>query len=185
MIYADIHHAISDLNIVIATTARHRDMNKPVMNAECAVRYICDKINDGAKCGILFGGERAGLDNDDIVHADILVNIDVNPQFSSLNLAQSVLLMGYEWFKSVSSDVPKNDKISDIDFSQLPASKQDLHYFHEHLETELTRKNFFYPPEKKQSMVQTLQNLFIRAGMNTQEVRTMRGVIKALSKSHI
>ena len=180
-IYDDFNTSVADLNFIIATSARHRDMAKPVMSPEDAIAEIYKRIQNNQKCGILFGGERAGLANEEIVHADILVKIPTNPDFSSLNLGQSVLLMGYEWFKQ-SQNMHQSVKSTDAISPYPAATQKDMYYFHEHLEQELDKKGFFFPTEKKASMVQTLKNLFIRADMNEQEVRTMRGVIKTLSK---
>ena len=175
VIYNDFGDSISDLNYLVATSARGRDMDKPTLSPEQAIKNISSRIQKGEKCGILFGGERAGLPNEEIVHADALVRIPTSENFASLNLAQSVLLLGYEWIK-------QNHDITYGKCDYPPATKEDLHYFHEHLEHALDEKGFFFPEAKKPSMVQTLKNLFVRANMNEQEVRTMRGVIKALMK---
>lgn len=175
LIYDDFKESIGDLHFIIATSARTRDMDKPTLSPQKAIETIVTRIQKGEKCGILFGGERAGLANEEIIHADALVRIPTSENFASLNLAQSVLLLGYEWIKqSRSLTYGRTD--------YPPATKQDLHYFHEHLENALEAKGFFFPEAKKPSMVQMLKNLFIKASMNEQEVRTMRGVIKALMK---
>ena len=140
-IYDNFQNSIEDLNFLVATSARNRDMDKATVSPEQAIHMICERLKKGEKCGILFGGERAGLPNEEIVHADALVRIPTSENFASLNLAQSVLLLSYEWMK----------QNNDMDYGASeypPATKKDLHYFHEHLETALTEKGFFFQKQK-------------------------------------
>lgn len=176
IIFDSVADALSDVNYVFATTARKRDIYKPAYNPMEAGEISIEKLSGGNKLALLFGAERAGLENSEIDLADALIHIPVNPDFSSLNLAQSVLLIAYEWFR-LSGQKTKYSP-NEIKF----ATKKDLDYFYQHLETELEQRGFFYPIEKKESMVQTLRALFSRTQMNEQEVRTMRGVIKSLTK---
>jgi tRNA/rRNA methyltransferase len=169
--------AVADLDYVIATTARHRDMMKPILTPETAAKKLREVMAGGGKAGVLFGPERTGLTNDDVVLADAVLMVPVNPAFASLNLAQAVLLIGYEWFKG--ADVTPAER---IDYGATrPATKEELLGFFGHLEGELDRFGFLKPPEKRPSMIRNIRNLFQRAGMTEQEVRTFRGIVAALA----
>ena len=190
-VYDSTDTAVSDLNYVCATTARTRDTVKQVLSPESAAEEMRIRIANGQKCGILFGSEQSGLDNDDIALADALVMAPVNPLFASLNLAQAVLIVGYEWFKHEKSgrlgrqtefDGPAQEGIQM--HRTRPAARGEMIAFFEHLESELDAAGFLYPPEKRPQMVRNLRNLFQRAGASEQEVRTLRGVISSLTRPH-
>ncbi len=176
-LYASTAEAIADLGLVLATTARPREMAKPVHDAEAAATRLAGRIDAGEGAGILFGGERAGLDNDDIALADAIVTFPTDPDFASLNLAQSVLLTGYAWFRArgLEGGRPR---------AELPplAPKADLERLFEHLEGELDTAGFLFPEEKRPSMVRNLRTIFLKAELTEQEVRSLRGVIRALSE---
>lgn len=183
--------AVGDLNYVCATTARTRDTVKQVLSPETAAEEMRKRIANGQKCGVLFGSEQSGLDNDDIALADALVMAPVNPLFASLNLAQAVLIVAYEWFKRGESgalgrqtefDGPAQEGIQM--HRTRPATRGEMIAFFEHLESELDAAGFLYPPEKRPQMVRNLRNLFQRAGASEQEVRTLRGVISSLTRPH-
>lgn len=177
-LFARSEEAVADLDYVIATTARTRDMVKPVLTPESAALKLRQVIAEGGRAGVLFGPERTGLTNDDVALADAVLMVPVNPAFASLNLAQAVLLIGYEWFKAADRTPAEQ-----IDYLQTrPANKEELLGFFEHLERELDRFGFLKPPEKRPSMVRNLRNMFHRAAMTEQEVRTMRGVVAALTR---
>jgi len=168
--------AIAGLTRVFATTARPRDMRKDTVTpAEAALRLRA-LLGAGEACGILFGAERAGLTNDDIALADTVLTVPLNPAFSSLNLAQAVLLVGYEWFKASDATPAAAFDMG----ATRPANREELLGFFEHLEQELRERGFLYPPHKAPVMTRNLRNLFHRAGLTEQEVRTLRGVVKAL-----
>lgn len=169
--------AVADLDYVIATTARHRDMRKPVLTPEVAAAKLRQVIADGGRAGVLFGPERTGLTNDDVVLADAVLMAPVNPAFASLNLAQAVLLIGYEWFKA--GDATPGERL-DLEGTRV-ATKEEMIGFFEHLEGELDRFGFLKPVEKRPSMIRNIRNLFQRAGMTEQEVRTFRGIVTALA----
>jgi len=134
----------------------------------------------GGHAGLLFGPERTGLENDDLALSDALMMVPVNPAFASLNLAQCVLLMSYEWHKA--GDATEAVR---IDYQQTrPANKEELLGFFEHLEGELDQRGFLKPPEKKPSMIRNLRNMFQRAGLTEQEIRTLRGVVAALTRRY-
>ena len=126
---------------------------------------------------MLFGPERAGLENDDVVLADAVLAIPANPAFSSLNIAQAVLVLAYEWFHAGASVGPDLARPR-----AAPADRKELVDFFEHLEKELDAGGFLKPAEKRPRMVRNLRNLFHRAGLTGQEVRTLRGVITALTR---
>lgn len=172
--------AVQGLDYVIATTARARDMVKPILTPETAAARMREAFAGGGRAGLLFGPERTGLENDDIALADALMMVPVNPAFASLNLAQCVLLMSYEWYKA--GDDTQSER---IEYQQTrPAKKEELLGFFEHLEGELDRFGFLKPPEKRPSMVRNLRNMFQRASLTEQEVRTLRGVVASLTRRY-
>nr|WP_197974926.1 RNA methyltransferase [Phaeovibrio sulfidiphilus] len=168
--------AIADLNRVFATTARRRDMVKIVQTPRRAAGTLRELVSRGERVGILFGPERAGLDNDDVALADCLIEAPLNPAFSSLNLAQAVLLVGYEWFQA-ESDAPPEQVIVN---GTRPAEKHELLNFFGHLERELDACGFLRNTDKRPGMVRNLRNIFERAGLTEQELRTLHGVVKEL-----
>ncbi len=172
-----VEQAIGAFHCIYATTARDRHMVKPVMTAEAAARDMRARRARGERVGLLFGGERAGLSNDHVALADVLVTIPVNPAFGSLNLAQAVLLLGYEWFKQGADAAPVS---LDLHGTQTATRAQVLGFF-EHLEGALDRAGFFYPPEKRPAMVRNLRNLWHRVELTQQDVQTLRGLVVALS----
>ena len=181
--------AIADLNFVCATTARTRDTVKQVLSPASAAAELRARIAAGQKCGVLFGSEQSGLDNDGVALADALVMAPLNPEFASLNLAQAVLIIAYEWFRHADSgglgrrtefDGPAREGVQM--HRTRPATRAELVAFFEHLESELDAAGFLYPPEKRPQMVQNLRNLFQRTGATEQEVRTLRGVVSSLTR---
>ena len=179
---------IGDLNWVAATTARQRDLRKPVMNPLEAVAEMQMRIARGERCGILFGRERNGLESDEVAVADALVMIPVNSRFASLNLAQSVLILGYEWMRAsgratlgrvTTYEQPVESGLRMGE--SRPANKEELLGLFEHLERELDQLGFFNPPHKRQMMVRNLRSLLTRTGATEQEVRTLRGVVAVLA----
>ncbi|MCG8508622.1 MAG: RNA methyltransferase [Rhodospirillales bacterium] len=176
-VFATTEEAIADLNLLYASTARSRDMTKPLVTPRQAAREIHKARASGIRAGVLFGPEAKGLNNDDVSLADAILMVPLNPGFSSLNLAQAVLLIGYEWFQA-GLDVPDRELAMPAD--TRPANKQELAYLFEHLETELDACGFLHVEEKRPIMVRNLRNMFQRAELTEQEVRTLRGVIVGL-----
>ncbi len=170
--------AVGDLDFVLATTARPRDMVKPVYTPEEAVKRMRAHLKAGGNPGFLFGPERTGLTNDDLALADAVVRVPLNPAFSSLNLAQAVLLMAYEWNRA--GDETPDEELPMAD--TRPATKSELLGLFTHLEEELDDTGFLRPEEKRPAMTRNIRNLFQRAAMTEQEVRTFRGIISALTK---
>jgi tRNA/rRNA methyltransferase len=169
--------AIADLNYVLATTARQRDMVKLVLTPEAAATELHNRAAGGQSCGILFGPERSGLLNDDIPLTDAIVTIPVNPDFSSLNLAQGVLLIGYCWWRA---RIDRKARLLELGASR-PATKAELENLFLRLEESLEAGGFYTTEEQRPTIVRNMRNLLQRAGMTEQEVRTFHGVIVALS----
>ena len=169
--------AIADLVHVYAATARDRHMVKREVTPRHAAAEMRRWIAGGEPCGVLFGPERTGLVNDDIALADTLVTVPLNPAFASLNLAQAVLLVGYEWFTAVAVPPPERLRTG----KSRRADKAELLAFFEHLEAELDLNGFLRNAEKRPSMVRNLRNLFQRANCTEQELRTLHGVVTAFA----
>jgi tRNA/rRNA methyltransferase len=173
--------AIADLSRVYATTARHRGQIKPVVTPRQAAAEMRAALDRGEKSGVLFGPERTGLHNDDIPLADTVLQVPLNPAFSSLNLAQAVLLIGYEWFQA-GSGVPARQLVTN---QTGPASKEELLNFFAHLEKELVDCGFLRNAEKRPSMVRNIRNIFQRAELTEQEIRTLHGIVKELAHQRV
>lgn len=188
--YDTLEPAVSDLNWCVATTARQRDLRKPVMTPAQAIAEMRRRIATGERCGILFGGESSGLENRDIAVADAVVMIPVNPQFASLNLAQATLLLGYEWLKDQpTATLGRVTALERVLATGLqmghdrPATKAQLLQFFGHLEGELEARGFFNPPEKRPKLEVSLRTMFTRMAATDQEVRTLRGIVATLVSS--
>ncbi|HLI21280.1 MAG TPA: RNA methyltransferase, partial [Stellaceae bacterium] len=173
VLFETVEEAIADLQHVYATTARDRYMVKRIVTPRRAMAEVQGFIAAGEASGILFGPERMGLINEHIALADTVLSVPLNPAFSSLNLAQAVLLIGYEWFQL--GDTTPAERVA-LGHS-VPANKEHLIRFFEHLEEELDRSGFMRDPEKRPSMVRNLRNLFQRAQCTEQELRTLHGVV--------
>jgi tRNA/rRNA methyltransferase len=187
--YDTFDAALGDLNWVCATTARQRDLRKPVMTPEEAVAEMRRRIGTGQRCGILFGRERNGLETAEVAKADAIVMIPVNSRFASLNLAQAVLILGYEWMRHSEAaslgrvttyETPVTSGIQLGD--QQPATKEELFGFFEHLDAELARQGFFSSPQKRPSVVNNLRSMFLRTELTGQEVKTLRGIVATLAR---
>lgn len=169
--------ALAGFHFVLATTARPRDMVKPVFTARQAAAELRRREARGEKTALLFGAERTGLENDDVALAHGIVTIPVNPDFSSINLAQAVLLAAYEWFQEPAPAPALTGTAED----NAPAPHDKLVELFERLESELEEHNFFRTGGQKPVMVRNLRNMLARAGMTEQEVRTFHGVVSALT----
>jgi tRNA/rRNA methyltransferase len=168
--------AIADLHRVYATTGRNRFMVKPVVTPRQAAVELRAHIAAGSNCGLLFGPERTGLENDDVALADTVITVPLNPEHCSLNLAQSVLLVAYEWYQAGDPAEPRA-----MTKGAAPvADKKELVAFFHHLERELEECGFYRVAEKRPSMVRNVRNMFERADLTVQEVRTLHGIIHEL-----
>ena len=168
--------AVADLNFLLATTARTRDMVKPAYTPKAAVQEIATRTASGQRVGVLFGPERAGLTNDDVALAQAVLAVPLNPAFSSLNLAQAVLLVGYEWFQHADS-TPEVELMGEA----APAKTESREYFLSRLERDLEESGFFFPEELAPTIKLNLRALFTRANMTEQEVQTLHGVLRSLA----
>jgi tRNA/rRNA methyltransferase len=186
--YPAFEPALDGLQWVAATTARQRDLAKAVLTPEQAVAEMRRRLADGQRCGIVFGPERNGLETDEVANADAIVMAPVNPTFASLNLAQAVLLVSYEWMKQTGGGTLGRVTTYEAPIApglhmrgSSPAGRQDLIGFFEHIERELDASGFFTAPDKRPSVVQNLRSMFVRMGATEQEIRTLRGIVKALA----
>ena len=168
--------AVDDLQKVYATTGRPRGMVTRVVTPRQSAVELREGIAGGVKCGILFGGERSGLVNDDVALADAVISVPLNPDFKSLNLAQAVLLVAYEWLISA-DETPAT--ILDTN-ENPPASMAELDNFMTRLGAGLDQGRFFKSPEMRPVTMRNIRNLFQRAELTEQDVRTLHGIIKAL-----
>ena len=169
--------AIADLQRVYATTGRNRYMVKPAMTPREAALRMHAETAGSLDVGVLFGPERTGLENDDVALADTVVMAPLNPKFASLNLAQGVLIVAYEWFQAAGAAIPERTMTKG---AAPPATKATLLGFYEHLERELDACGFFRVAEKRPGMVINIRNMFARADLTLQEVRTLHGIVHEL-----
>jgi len=170
--------AIADCRFVLATTARAHDQAKPVVGPEAAAREIAPRVAAGESVAVVFGRERWGLMNDEVGLADSILTYPVNPAFASLNLAQAVLVIAYEYFKLVGGGA--------LPFAMPtrspPAGKEQLFAFFADLEGELEKVEFFRPPEKRPTMSINLRNIFARMRPTQQDIQTLHGVVMAIAE---
>jgi len=176
-VFGSVAEAIADLQAVFATTARPRELQLPVLTPRQAAGELIAAAEAGQKVGLLFGGERAGLETADVALCQAVVTIPIDPRFRSLNLAQAVAINVYEWRATQADRPPPNFREG-----PPPATGEALLGFYEHLERELEAAGFFHPPEKTPNMIQNLRAALGRARFTDQEVRTLRGVVTALSR---
>ncbi len=176
-VFATLAEAIGDLRLVLATTARPRETHLPILTPRAGAARLAEAAGQSWPVGLLFGGERAGLETADIALCQAIITVPIDPRFSSLNLAQAVAITAYEWRLTREAGAPAM-------FQALPppAEQAAVIGFYEHLEGELETAGFFHPPEKRASMQRNLRVAFGRAQLNDQEVRTLRGVVTALAK---
>jgi len=188
-IFDSVEAAIGDLNFVLATTARPREMVKRVLSPETAAAALRDRALTAERTGVMYGPERSGLDNDAIALADAILTAPVDPDFASLSLPQAVLLFAYEWLKCQKPEAL--GRVTTFDGPAIeglaapetrPATRAELFGLFEHLETALDRAGFLRPAEKRPSMVRSIRNMFHRMGATDQDVRTWRGIVSALTR---
>ena len=178
-VYPSLEAAVADLEFVYATTARDRYGYKEVRSPVVAADDLRVRFRAGEKTGILFGRERTGLTNEEIALADELVTFPVNPAFASLNLAQAVLLMSYEWMKSGLASVEETPFDA---LPQRPAKKEELQGLFDHVEETLDARGYFRPAEKKPKLVENLRAILTRPSFTGTEIQVMRGIISCLDR---
>ncbi len=172
----DLPAALGDCSYVFATTARERDLAKPVYTPEAAMQLARDKINGGAHVAVLFGPERAGLENDDIARANAIISVPVNPGFPSLNLAQCVLLMGYEWMRLADTRAPVMQAMAGTDW----ADNSEIEHLARHYEERMEEAGFFYPEHKAASMKTNLRNMWSRLPLTRADVQILHGTLRQM-----
>src|SRR3982075_1885799 len=177
-LYDTVEQAVADCTLLFATTARAHDQAKPVVAPEVAAREIKAGVEGGGTVGILFGRERYGLQNEEVARANRIITFPVNPGFASLNLAQAVLLIGYEWFKlstegALPFAMPERSE---------PASQHQMQAFFDNLVRELDRVEFLRPAEKRETMLVNLRNIFTRMDPTKQDMHTLHGVVMAIAE---
>ncbi len=177
-LYGSTAEACADLTHVYATTARDRALTKRVVTPEQAMTEAAGLVAAGERVGILFGPERAGLENGDIVRANTVVSVPVNPAYGSLNLAQCVLLVAYEWQRAAGAAVEPLYRVGD----GRMATGVEVDRLMENLVERLDAVGFFFPEQKRDSMIANLDNLFRRAPLTDTDIRTLHGVVKALAE---
>src|ERR1700683_1566910 len=177
-LFDTVEQAVADCTLLFATTARAHDQAKPVVAPEQAAREITAEIGGGGTVGILFGRERYGLQNEEVARANRIITFPVNPGFASLNLAQAVLLIGYEWFKlstrgALPFAMPERSE---------PASQHQMQSFFDNLVGELDKVEFLRPAEKRETMLVNLRNIFTRMDPTKQDMHTLHGVVMAIAE---
>lgn len=176
-IFPDMASAVADCDFVFATTARSRELVKEVVTPEHAMAMARVMIATGKKVGIMFGPERAGLENSDLVHANAIVTVPVNPEFFSLNLAQAVLLLAYEWGRQ-GADVPES--VLGLARTEL-APREDIERLAGHFEERLEVAGFFFPETKAENMKLNLRNMWGRLALTKAEVQTFHGMLRQIA----
>jgi tRNA/rRNA methyltransferase len=177
-LFDTVEQAVADCTLLFATTARAHDQAKPVVAPEAAAAEMVGQIRDGGRVGILFGRERYGLQNEEVGLANRIITFPVNPGFASLNLAQAVLLIGYEWFKLATAgalpfSMPERSE---------PASQHQMQAFFDNLVRELDKVEFLRPAEKRETMLVNLRNIFTRMDPTKQDMHTLHGVVMAIAE---
>ena len=176
-LFGSVQEAIADCDFIFATTARGRELTKPVYTPEAAMEHARRLIAAGRRVGVLFGPERAGLENEDVVLANAIVSVPVNPEFASLNLGQCVLLMGYEWRRQT---VPVEAVVQEMARTEF-ASAVEVEKLGDHFEERLDAAGFFYPAAKVPGMKASLRNMWSRLGLTKAEVQTFHGMLRQIA----
>jgi len=180
-VFKNLNEASKDISYLLATTARPRDINKPIYNTKEAILNIINAQKSGLKTGVIFGGEKSGLNNDDLVKADGVINIDCNKNFTSINISMSVLTICYQWF--IEKHIISNVSQDIIDKEKNLATKSELNYFIDRLIKLLEDSKFFKPDEKKKAMIKNIEAIFTRNNLTLQELKTLHGIITSITRA--
>lgn len=172
--YADVAAAVADCQFVYATTARPRELTKAVVTPEAAMADARARAARGERVGVLFGPERAGLENADVALAGAIVSVPVNPDFPSLNLAQCALLMAYEWRRQAAPAAPVE--------APEPAPRHEVAILADRWEQELSAAGYFFPEDRAPSMRLTLRNLWSRLPLTRADVQVLHGALRQLTR---
>jgi tRNA/rRNA methyltransferase len=175
-VYDDVADAVGDCSYVFATTARTRDLTKPVMSPERAMQITAEKIAAGEKVAVLFGPERAGLENDDIVRANAIISVPINPEYASLNLGQCVLLTAYEWRRQTADITHETVEMAKSNW----ATGIEMEKLAQHYEERLDTAGLFFPDHKADSMKINLRNLWSRMALTGADVQMLHGVMRQM-----
>lgn len=174
----DTAASVADCSYVFATTARQRGLTKPVYSPERAMKIASEKIGAGEKVAVLFGPERAGLENEDIAKANAIISVPVNPDFPSLNLAQCVLLTGYEWRRQTKAVTHQTVEMGKADW----AEQIEIEKLAEHYEQTLDQAGFFFPETKAEGMKLNLRNLWSRMPLTRADVQILHGIMRQMAR---
>lgn len=178
-LYPDVPAALSDCTYVFATTARHRDLTQPIMTPERAMEHARAMLAEGQKVAVMFGPERAGLENEDLIRANAVISVPVNPAFSSLNLGQSVLLLAYEWRRQLAETAPEVMEMAKTEF----APGVEIEKLGDHFEQRLDEAGFFFPETKADGMRQNLRNMWARLPLTRADAQTLHGMLRQLLRN--
>ncbi len=177
-IFASVPEAVADCAYVFATTARGRDLTKPVMTPERAMTHARALSAQGQRVAVLFGPERAGLENEDVARANAIISIPVNPDFASLNLGQAVVLCAYEW-QRLGSDVPP--EVVEMARTEF-ATQVEVAKLGDHFEEKLEAAGFFFPASKAPGMKLNLRNLWSRLALTRADVQAFHGMLRQIAR---
>ena len=177
-VFSSLESALEDIHFTLATSARKRDMTKPVLSPDDGINQLNKFSQSNHKCALLFGAERTGLENSEIVQANAIIEIPLNPNHTSLNLSQAVLLLGYEWLKQ---NKPVSNSRLETGSSTL-ATQSEINALFMHMEEELEQRGYFRFPDKKERMRHNLHNIFLRNNLTSSEVRTLHKIITDLTR---
>ncbi|MDP5336591.1 MAG: RNA methyltransferase [Paracoccaceae bacterium] len=175
-LHADLPAALADTTFTFATTARGRGLTKPVYSPERAMQMAAEMIARGEKVAVLFGPERAGLENEDVAQANAIISVPVNPDFPSLNLAQCVLLTAYEWRRHTEEVRHEAIEMGRTDW----ANGTEVEALARHYEDTLEQAGFFFPETKADSMKLNLRNLWSRMRLTRADVQTLHGILRQM-----
>ncbi len=176
MLCDTLPEALGAYSYVFATTARARGLTKPVVTPERAMQIAAGRIAGGEKVAVIFGPERAGLENEDIARANAIINVPVNPGFASLNLAQCVLLTAYEWQRAQGAPVPERVDMAKTEW----ATQIEVEKLAEHFEGRLDTAGFFFPEAKSEGMKINLRNMWSRMPLTRADVQMLHGVMRQM-----
>lgn len=177
-VFGDLAEAMGDIDHAYATTARGRELTKPVLTPAEAMADARQRVARGERVAVIFGPERAGLENHEVARANAIVTVPVNPGFASLNLAQAVLLTGYEWGRE--SLPPRPAPPGRRPEGEAPATRLEIERLADHWEERLDAAGFFFPPEKAPTMRLALRNLWSRLPLTRADTRILHGVLRQL-----
>ncbi len=173
-VFENAEAAIADCSTIYASTVRRRDLIMPVLTPEAMAG---DMVRSATPSAILFGAERSGLETEEVALANAIVTVPINPDFGSLNLAQAVILLAYEWSKTAELAVPPAKEL------EPPAPHGEVDGLIGQLDEALVEKGYFHPPSRTQATRNTLRTIFTKTGWSSREVKAVRGVIRALVNS--